>query len=169
MGKNKKNKSKKSKQNKKQGNSGDNDEVRRIDEASNVLGLSLELTDELKDKAAHRENRREPDIEPNFESTEEKAREDMEQCEKLLGVVGEIEEPIGLIQERIEKERKRVQSILKDKEYDEFKNLTKKQKKNLKEVDSIFNDKRVNSADKLRQLYDIVMKTIGSNQKLKEK
>jgi hypothetical protein len=110
-----------------------------------------------------------PDIEPSYESTEKKAREDMEQCEKLLGVKDEIEEPIEQIQKNVEDERQRVKSTLKDKEYEELKKLSRKQKRNTKDVDSLFYDKRLNPQDKIRKLYDIVYKTINENQKLKEK
>lgn len=162
----KKSKSKKNKSKQEKGGSGGNNE---IDEEAKALNLTLELTDDIKASSSKSRKNHSHDSEPVFESTEQKAREDMEQCEKLLGVNDSSEESIEKIQERIELERERIREMLKDQKYEEVKKLSRKQQKNKKEVDAIFYNKRLRGPDKLRQLYDIVYKTINENQKLKEK
>lgn len=134
------------------------------------MNLSLELTDDYGRCICitFLAKKQQPQ-EQEYESTEQKAREDMEQCEKLLGMHDHKDEPIDEIRQKVEEERSRIQSILKDKEYEELKKLSKKQKKNAKEIDAVFYNKRLGSQDKLRQLYDIVNRTVVENQKLKEK
>ena len=145
MGKKNKNKKgkKKGKQNKNQNGSNNHNKTSEgFEDDGQKLNLSLDFTEEFKSNTINKSHDNDvPDIEPSYESTEKKAREDMEQCEKLLGVQDEIEKPIEEIQLRVEEERQRAKSTLKDKEYEENKKLSRKQKKNQKEVDSIFYSK----------------------------
>ena len=160
------------KKNKNKKNKGKGKQAKQVEQNQDTgdFNLTLDYTEELKNSGSSQErNQHVPDIEPNFESTEKKAREDMDQCEELLGVRGEVELTIDAIQRQVEEERTRVKQIIKDKEYEEIKKLTRKQKKNKNEVDGIFYNKRMNQKDKLMKLYDIVYKAISENQKLKEK
>jgi chromosome segregation ATPase len=131
------------------------DDIRELEEAADMLGLTEEQKAKLRED---QENPEKPHEEEDFESTEEKARNDMEQCEKLIGMHECKDKPYEERQQNIEAEKAKIKETLGDREHEEMKRVTKKNKKTLKEADDIMRDKRLDEDRKLKSMYDTVQK-----------
>ena len=164
MGKNKKNrrnnKQKANQAEKKQSQTQDagtdpNDltEAQQMELAAEMMGLSEEQKQQIRDAPQNP-----PPAEEEFESTEEKARQDMEQCEKLIGIQGSTDKTYEERKQEVEEAKEKYMAELKDREHEELKRINKKNKKMQKEADLIFYDKRTSDDKKLKSLYDMVQR-----------
>lgn len=130
------------------------------EEASDQFYDSLGLTEEQKQKIKENEANPAPEAEKEeeYESTEEKARIDMEQCEKLLGIKDSTDKTFEERKQELEKEKESLKTFVNEREKEELKRINRKNKKLQKEADLIFHNKRSTNDAKLKSLYDLVMK-----------
>lgn len=169
----KKNKSKKG-GNKKKGpqkqdaSTSDGVEIHDVELVADMLNLSEEEKQQVRANAARQKQVADNEEEEEFESTEDKARSDMEQCEKLLGIKDTTDKTYEERKERLEEEKKNIQETFQEREREEIKRINKKNKKTLKEGDMIFYDKRLSDDKKLKSLYDLVMRAFKEQQMIKE-
>jgi len=169
----KKNKSKKGGNKKKGGqkqdaSNPDGVEVHDVELVADMLNLSEEEKKQVRANAAKQKQVADNEEEEEFESTEEKARSDMEQCEKLLGIKETTDKTYDERKQRLEEEKKNIQETFQEREREEIKRINKKNKKTLKEGDMIFYDKRLSDDKKLKSLYDLVMRAFKEQQMIKE-
>lgn len=166
MGKNK-NKNKKSKQKKNQQNqaASDTPTLEDLEKAADMLGYSEEEKKQIKDNASTKGQQAE---EEEFESTEDKARSDMEQCEKLIGIDGSTDKTYDERKQVLEDAKTEILATMQEREREEMKRINKKNKRSLKEAELVFYDKRSSEDKKLKSLYDLVMKAFKELQAVRE-
>lgn len=156
MGKNKKNRrNNKKKQNNKPQEQKEK-EPDQFDLAGEFLGLTEEQKQEMRENEAKKQE--EEQQEEEYESTEAKAKQDMEQWEKLLGIQGKTDMSYEDRKAELHGEREKLQGMRNEREREELKRVNKKNKKLQKEADLIFFDKRSTGDKKLKGLYDLIMK-----------
>lgn len=160
-----KNTNKKKNQNKNKTGDADPTDL-EIEAAADLLGFSEEQKQQIKENAKNKKNQG-PE-EEEFESTEDKARSDMEQCEKLIGIKGSIDKTYEERKQQLEEAKERILATMQDREREEMKRINKKYKKQTKEGELVFFDKRSSGDKKLKALYDLVMRTLKELQAVKE-
>lgn len=106
--------------------------------------------------------------EEEFESTEDKARQDLEQCEQLLGIHGSTDKSYDERLQELNEEKEKIQENLKEREREELKRVIKKNKKFMKDADIVYFDKRSAEDKKLKSLYDLVLRAFKEKQLVKE-
>ena len=119
----------------------------------------------------HRKNENKKDEEQEeetFESTEQRAINDMNEWEKLLGFNNFKTQSHEERWKRLENEKVEIQKLTQDREREEAKRISKKFKKSLKDVDLAYFDKRTSDDKKLKTLFDLVMRGIKEQEITKQ-
>lgn len=103
-----------------------------------------------------------------FESTEQRAINDMNECEKLLGFNEYKSQTHEERWKRLENEKQEIQKLTQEREREEAKRISKKFKKNIKDADLVFFDKRTSDDKKLKTMFDYVMRAIKEQEVTKQ-